>query len=173
MLFTTNSKTSFLCTGHLIGPRSPSNQHEIVLSLRSYVGIRIVSDKLLRAPYELDLGLKRRRDILVKLELGSYGVHSNRVSDRDVARIILFVRVRISKMLLSITAASSPGRLLAKLGYYLTSLVQGALRLQRRRQHRTGANTTRWSHQLLVVLPTPFLFEERANDTYYHKSRIL
>ena len=136
-----------------------------MLNLRSYVGIRIVLNKLLRALYELDLGLKRRRDILVKLELGSHGVHSNRVFDRDVARIIIFVRGRISKMLLSITAASSPGRLLFKLKYYLTSLMRGALRLHRRRQHRTGANTTRWSHQLLVVLPTPFLFEERSNDT--------
>ena len=104
----------------MIGPRSPSKQHEIVLNLRSYVGIRVVGInirvvgiKLLRALYELDLGLKRRRDILVKLELGSYGVHSNRVFDRDVARIIIFVRGRISKMLLSITAASSPGRLLS------------------------------------------------------------
>lgn len=136
-----------------------------MLNLRSYVGIRIVFNKLLRALYELDLGLKPRRDILVKLELGSYGVHSNRVFDRDVARIIIFVRGRISKMLLSITAASSPGRLLSKLEYYLTSLMRGALRLHRRRQHHTGGNTTRWSHQLLVVLPTPFLFEERSNDT--------
>ena len=84
-----------------------------MLNLRSYVGIRVVLNKLLRGLYELDLGLKRRRDILVKLELGSYGVHSNRVFDRDVARIIIFVRGRISKMLLSITAASSPGRLLS------------------------------------------------------------
>ena len=159
-------KTSFLCAGHLIGPQSPSKQREIVLNLRSYVSFRTVVSKLLRALYELDLGLKRHRDILVKLELGSCGVHSNRVFGTNVRRMIIFVRSRISKMLLSIKAASSPGRLLPKLGYYLTSLMRGALRLHRRRQHCTGANTTRWSHQLLVVLPTPFLFEERPNDTF-------
>ena len=135
-----------------------------MLNLRSYVGIRVVFCKLVRALYEPNLGLKRRRDILVKLELGSYGVHSNRVLDTSVARVIVFVRGRISRMLLSVTAASSPGRLLFKLWYCLTSLVRGASRLHRRRQHRIGANTTRWSHQLLVVLPTPFLFEERPND---------
>ena len=55
--------------------------------------MRIALYELLCAPYGSNFGLKRHRDILVKLEWGSYGIHSNRVSDRDVARKkILFAK---------------------------------------------------------------------------------